>query len=284
MVQIPRWGEGRQFLEDVGTDLMLLPEPIESHVLEIDDNASTGPSDAWRRLTPAIARALGVAVSDAGQPVERVGFCHLLRQLFQAAEVAGVPVVLMLEGAGRLPLEVAQDISEAFRTHMDRHPVGRVVNLVVAAQIGASWPEIPGAARFVVPDYGPSETIVALAEQLGGADPEVLGWVASVVGGVPALVEAMGRVAALPLMGDRAAVRAAVATLGDEMRGAMTILRSDGVLAQRLEFIAGAGEAPWDAVADRVLLDAGIIHRTRFGRTARASVRSPLVEDFSAAI
>jgi len=127
-------------------------------------------------------------------------------------------------------------------------------------------------------DYGQSEAMNALVEQLGPQASHRLQTIVAHIGGVPAVLDALvaaGQSAVNAVVADPTSVWDVLTSLSPEIRQAFQIVRADHVLSERLETIAKEGLVPIDLLSDPPLEMAGLIHRHP-QRNDRVEIRAPV--------
>jgi hypothetical protein len=95
------------------------------------------------------------------------------------------------------------------------------------------------------------------------------------VGGVPTLVDAVGRTAASGqwLTSSKAELLRGLGRLGDEVRTAVEILCADGTISARLEEVAMRGSAVREPVDER-LVTAGLFRESRHKGELKVHLRA----------
>ncbi len=279
MLVAPRWSEPHRFLDELGCDLALGKPDVVTRTLNLAPLAGRTIPQAWAWLLQALQEFCAIRQDGpATSAVSSQGFHRVLRSVLERAST-GPRRCLMFHGTEHAPLDALTDLVETFTdAAARRNSTSTGLNLLLSGSL-----PIPSCTgRFVqlqLPDFGLGEATEALAEQAGAVPPTLLAHLVKVVGGVPALIEAVGRLDLAhqgEIVADRAALWKLLGALGDEVRGAAHILASDLQLAQRMETIARRGPVVADLEQDAALLRSGLV--TLFDRR-RIRLRAPVFAD-----
>jgi hypothetical protein len=275
----PRWSCAREFLDDVGVDLAVGKPTVVCRTLSMAPMAGRTVHDSRQWLSRAIIEFCELYVpGPVWQAVDRTGFRYVMRDLLRRART-GPRRALLVHGLEHLHVEALQDFVEVFGEHVAEFGGERRLNVVLGGSVDMASFEFPGAARVTLRDYSREEAAHALVEVTGPIDRALVDAAIDLVGGVPGLLSALGD-AALGghwLSTKRADVLRALGGVGDEIRGAIDIVRSDVQLAERLDEILRRSPAPLDAERDDPMLRAGILQTLDGGRVG---VRAPLFAEW----
>lgn len=273
----PRWSQPARFLDDLALDLQVGSPRVRARVLSLQPLQARSVVETWQWLVRAIAEFAPRAAlnSRASQCVDRHGFRSVLDQMLTRT-IVGPRQVLLIHSLEHLHLEVRQDLWEAFSGHVEAAGAHRTFNLLLAGALEPQAFDIENTNRMVLPDFSHAEAIEAIVEHVGPVDSARLESVWNLFGGVPALIEQIGRASeSSELSGDRDALWRALGPLADEVRGAVAIVSAVDGLGERLEEILKAGETPEISSSDRMLLRAGLL--TERGQEARSvRLRAPV--------
>ncbi len=260
----PRWSAAPAFLDDLAVDLAMGDPAVRARPLHLLPLAGLTTHQAWGWLAAAVAEFCQISLEEgpAWRAVSRRGFRTVLSELFEKAE-GGRRRCLMLHGLEHVNVEAIQDLFAVFAEHIAMFGPDRRFNLLFAGSIDAPHFDMEGAVRVELEDLGPEEAIEALVERVGVLEKHRLASVVGMVGGVPALVDAVG--AGGPetitrLLTDRDAMAHALGPLAEEVRTTIDIVRAEPALAARLERLARRGSAPAEP-EDDALRRAGLIGR-----------------------
>lgn len=273
----PRWSGGPRFLEDLSQDLTVGVPSLSGCVHSLAGLAGLPSTSQWAALTDLLVEALPLNTSRIGpirQPVGRIGFVNALRAIFEG--VSERQCVILLHGAEHLEIETWIDLADAYSQH--RRDMGQTAgpNLLLAGMVHGRELAVPGLRKLRLPDYGMRETMEVLVEFCGMAERSSLRLAARLTGGLPRLVHAVGEHGARRgrLEDTEEGLRAILAPVLEEVRGAVGILNSDERLGPRLEELAPCLQPlPWNPQTDPQLEVAGLIRRAGKG----AQLRSPLL-------
>jgi hypothetical protein len=211
---------------------------------------------------------------------ERRGFRAVAVDLLEAAEArSGPPVALLAHGVENMPVEVAEDLLDAWQAYAAGHSAGRRCVLLLGGSTNA--PALQGFDGRVVElaDFGPGEASEVLGRMVGPRLAERVQPAAAFTGGVPALVEAVGRSARRErsLGSDEVELMGSVGKLGDEIRGVVDILASDHRLAARLDLLLPGRPVLAEPELDQRLLFAGLARRVPSAGGERICLRAPAI-------
>lgn len=281
----PRWSHAQRFLDDVAVDLGMGTPAIQARTLSLQPLAGKTLHQSWAWIVAAFTGFLEVELEGpAWQAVSRAGFRTVMSELFDAAQ-RGPHRCLMIHAVENLSLEALDDLVKVFAEYDMRTP-DRRFNLLLAGVVDSPYLDVPSVARVVLPDFTVFEAVDALVEHLGPMDRARLESAVGVVGGIPALLEAIAagtpeRVAEVARSRD--VMRNVVGPLADEVRGAMDVVNSSQPLNARLEHLARAGAQPSEQELDARLWLAGLVRFFRRDGVERTAIRAPWFADLALA-
>lgn len=280
----PRWSQVRRFLDDLTTDLQLGEPDVACRTLSLAGLEGRTPHQAWSFLVLAVTEFCGLAIEGpAWQMVSRHGFRHTMKDLYARAD-HGPRRCLMIHGLESMHVEALRDLIEVFEDHALHREGEARFNLLLAGSIDAPHFEFAGVERLVLPDFGEEEALGALVEHVGVDDVPRLRSFVSLVGGIPAILDAFGTEAAeriSEVVADRNAVWRALGNLALEIRRAFEIVAADEALLGRLEALARDGALPTDPRDER-LLRAGFVRTIgHSARGRRTMLRAPVLADLA---
>lgn len=279
----PRWSRPQQFLEDVASDLALGEPSITARTLNLAPLRGLGTHQAWAWLVAAVAEFCQASLGDspAWQAVSRRGFRTVMKDLFERAE-GSRRRCLLIHGLEHVNVEALRDLVAVFREHLESTGSDRCFNLLFAGSHEAPVDEIGEAVRVELQDFSPKEAVESLVEHLGPQDPSRLASVVGVIGGVPAMLDALGtgeESALSALLVDREQLWRALGPVADELRSALDIVNADSDLSSRLEHLARQGPQPAEPERDERLLRAGLVRQRARMDGAHTEVRAPWFSD-----
>jgi hypothetical protein len=275
----PRWSAAPQFLDDLAVDLSMGDPAVRARPLHVLPLMGLTTHQAWAWLAGAVAEFCQIPLAEgpAWQAVSRRGFRTVLAELFDKAE-GGRHRCLMLHGLEHVNVEALQDLLEVFAAHVEKTGATRRFNLLFAGSVDAPSLELPGAVRVELGDFSDPEAIEVLVENLGPMERHRLTSVIAMVGGVPAILEALGERTPADLtriLTDRDEMWRALGPMAEEVRHAIDIVSADEALADRLEKLARRGHLASAPEEDDRLQRAGLVHCA--GSTTR--LRTPWFAD-----
>lgn len=284
MLITPRWSQAHRFLDDVASDLALGTPSIEARVLPLTALQGRPVNQAWSWLTQALTDFANIQVQGpVWQAVSRLGFRHVLGELFRRAE-DGAPRVLLMYGVEHVQFDALRDLLASLEDHFASTGRDRRFNVLLATSVDAAHVDLFGAERIGLPDFEGVEAVEALAEHVGAVEPSRLRAVAGLLGGVPALIDALGARGPNTVQqasASRDALWHQLGQVGSEIRAALDIVHGDDLLARRLDQLAREGTLPEDPERDFQLLRAGLV-RTIAGNGSRyTAIRAPLITELA---
>ncbi len=232
--------------------------------------------DSRQYLTRAIIEFCDLYVSGpVWMAVDRNGFRNVLRDLLRRART-GPQRALLMHGLENLHRDAVEDFVQVFGEHVEEFTEDRRLNILLAGTAASTAQMvIPGSQTVHLADFSQEEAVEALVEHLGPTDKIVLNAATNWVGGVPTLVDAVGRTAASGqwFTTSKSELLRGLGRLGDEVRMAVEILCADEAISARLEEVAMRGSAIREPVDDR-LLAAGLFSETRHKGEMKVHLRA----------
>lgn len=281
----PRWSQARRFLDDLATDLAVGEPAVACRTLDCAPLRDRTRHQAQAWFVEALTEFCGLTLDGPSwQAVARLGFRTVVRSLLTRADATDTRRCLMLHGAEHIPSEALDDLISAFDEHVRAAGTSRRFNLLVAGRSGL--PAFEGQRHDELPDFAEAEAMEVLVEHLGPLEPHRLRSVVALVGGVPAILDALG---AEPdhrltdIVQDRDAVWRAIGRLANEIRSAFTHVASDGGLIRRFERIAREGPVPEEPERDDRLRRAGFVEVDRAVGGRVSQLRAPVFADLALA-
>jgi hypothetical protein len=240
------------------------------------------PVACWQFLLRVLSQLSAAPGRHLALPTvaERRGFRLVVEELLERAEERSrSDVALLAHGAEHLPVEVAEDLLEAWEAYGARHPTHRRCVLLLGGTVNAPALRDFEGRLVELADFGPQETAEVLGRMVGPRLSTQVATVASFTGGMPARVEAVGRSARHDrcLAHDELALLGTVGALGDEIRGAVDIIASDHRLAARLDLLLPGEPLPAEPDLDQGLLTAGLARRIPHHGGDLVSIRAPAI-------
>ena len=285
MLAAPRWSQAHRFLDDLAVDVGLGEPSILARPLSLLPLSGRTVHQAWAWLVQAFSEFGDIPLDGpAWQAVNSMGFRHVIADHMKRLE-DGKSRCLMMHGLEHAPIDAVTDLIQVFQEHSDRTGRARRFNLILCGSVDASMIEFDSSERLVLPDFGADEALDALVEHLGPDEPALLRRAIDIVGGVPAIVDAIGmesRSVVREIVENRDAVWRLLGKLAGEIRGAVEIVSGDESLAGRLEHLARNGPAEDATEADPTLIRAGLALRDP--RTSQLRVRAPMFSDLALAL
>ena len=281
----PRWSQPQRFLEDIAVDLSVGRPNLVGRTLSMVPTQGRGLHESRSWILRGVQEFCELELSgNVTQAVDHNGFRFMLGELFERAARSTVPRVLLLHGLEQLNVEVRSDLAEIFVQRVMQGPTGCTqLNFLFAGALDVTQFTVDGARHLQLFDYGTEEAVEALMEWVGPTDRQRLWNAIEYIGGVPALVDALGSAAERDgrLANSQEELWRALGSLADELRGAVSIVVSDEVLAERLEQVAHSGVAPEDPRADLSLRRAGLFQRVPWGQSRVVHLRAPVLGELA---
>lgn len=278
----PRWSASARFLEDLALDLAVGEPTVGCRTVDLRPLKDRSVGEAWQFVQHVLTQ-LGQRGWSQRRPqsvVDRRGFRWSLEQLLEEVHhEAPHRVALLAHGAQHLPVEVIEDLATAWEDYTERHPEGRRLTLLLAGSQAARWLKVGAAPQLDLADYGEAEAAAAIVGRAGPMPLRHLEEVARFTGGIPSLVEAVGRAARthgeLPLRPNE--LLQSMGRLADEMRGAVDIVAASDPLADRLFELLDGEPAQARPEVDMALVQAGLVRELRVGGDAQVALRAPAI-------
>jgi hypothetical protein len=286
VVRAPRWSHPAGFLEQLALDLAVGLPGIGCRTVDLRPLKGRKASEAWQFTLHAFSQ-LGRQEWSRQAPtmvVDRGGFrfalCELLEKAHQAAEH---DVALLAHGAEHVPVQIIEDLNEAWLTYRAAHPEGVRCTLLLTLSAGAGDIQVADSSTIDLVDLGASEAVARIGYGRG-ASADQLEDVARFTGGIPGLVDAVGmRVrSGDPLPGDPDVLLQSLGPLVDEIRGALDIVQMDSVMADRLDSLVAGEVLPQESRIDGPLKMAGLIRTVRAHGTPQVALRAPAIASLMA--
>ncbi|MBN2800914.1 MAG: hypothetical protein JXX28_17385 [Deltaproteobacteria bacterium] len=272
----PRWSESQRFLADLIPDLEIGEPQIQARTFSLQPLHGRNAHDTRRWLMQGLMEFFGQHLEGpAVQAVGPAGFRTMVREVLEAAN-HGQARALLMHGVEHMNVEVRQDLAEVFRAFAKATGLGRRVNFVFAGALEAGSFELDMARHLTLVDYAEEEATSALAE-LGVERPEEeLAQAVRLVGGVPTLLDVVGRHAMETgvLVQRMDELWRVLGPVSDELRAAVSILHADDRLAERLEVVAARGQVRPDPELDLPLRRAGVLQERGLGSERSVVLRS----------
>ncbi len=237
---------------------------------------------AWAWLVQAITEFCQIPIDGpAWQAVSSRGFRHVVAENLRRAE-DGTARCLMLHSIENAPIEALADLISVFEAHAETMGTRRNFNILMCGSVDAPNIEFNLTERVLLPDYGPEEAVEALVEYIGPLESTMLEDIVDIVGGVPAILEALGSEGLSVLREvreNKESVWRLLGKLASEIRAAYDIVSMDEHLSLRLDTLAQDGPQRDTTDVDEALLSAGLVERDR--RTAQLRLRAPIFSDLA---
>jgi len=278
----PRWSCPQAFLEDVALELAISEPGVGCRTVNLRPLQGRNRVTAWQFLLRVLAQLAAPRGQEIRLPTvaERKGFRLVAQELIsQAQEEAGSPVALMAHGAEHLPVEAAEDLLLAWEAYSSCYPANRRCVLLLGGTSNAPALRDFDGRPVELADFGPDETSDMLGRMVGPRMSHSMSNAADFTGGVPALVEAIGRQARLQrrIDNDEWALLSSAGHIGDEIRGVVDILVSDHRLASRLDLLLPGQPMPMEPDLDNQLITAGLARRAHERGDELVCLRAPAI-------
>jgi hypothetical protein len=282
VVLAPRWSATSQFLEDLALDLAVGEPAVGCRTVSFRPLKGRSVAEAWQ-FTLQIFGQLGHRgwrPSSLPTVADRRGFRWAMEQLLEEAHRGSRHrVALLAHGAEHLPMEITEDLTAVWGDYVGRHPEGRRCAVLLSGASSARWLSIGDAPRIELTDFGEGEAAAAIVGRAGPLPMRQLELAVRFSGGVPGLVEALGREARssgrLPMR--REELLGCLGPLGVEMRSAVDIVAAHDELSDRLQELLPGEPIPEVEEVDTPLVLAGLVRRVRGGLEPHVTLRAPAI-------
>jgi len=283
----PRWSGVSRFLEELALDLAVGEPAIGCRTVTFRSLRGRTLGEAWQFVLHVFGQLgqRGWRHRSPTMVADRRGFRWSMEQLLEEAhQSAPHRVALMAHGAEHLPVEIIEDLTTSWQEYCERHPEGRRSTLLLAASVDAPWIDIDSAPRIDLSDFGEAEAAAVIVRRAGPMPVRTLERVAHLSGGIPEMVDALGRRARhehhLPV--DSEELIHSMGPLADELRGVVDIVAAHGDLSDRLhELVSGEPLEEVEEV-DHALRMAGLVRRVRGHGGPRVIIRAPAISSIIA--
>jgi len=281
VVRAPRWSHPAAFLEELALDLAVGLPGVGCRTVDLRPLKGRKPNEAWQFTLHAFSQ-IGRQEWSKKAPtmvVDRGGFRYALQALLEEAHrSARHDVALLAHGAEHLPVEIIEDLNDAWLAYRAAHPEGVRCTVLLTISSGAGDIVIGDSTTIDLVDLGVSESVarIGLVDGLSGAD---VANVARFTGGIPGLVDAVGAQARLKgsLPEDDDSLLYSLGPLVDEIRGAVDIVQMDGAMAERLDMLMDGRAQPLQVDTDTGLRMAGLIRPVRAHGQPHVTLRAPAI-------
>jgi len=275
----PRWSRPDRFLDELSVDLQVGRPRVTARVVPLGVVHGRAVHETWDFLLRCVVEACHLDLQGpASQPMDKGGFRRILNELL-ARTVGGPRRALLLHGTEHLDLDTLRELMGVLKDHQEAYGREARFNMLFAGSATLPRVGMEHVERVVLPDLTVDEAVAALWEYVDQGDQNDIELASALVGGVPALLHAVGLNAEVD--GDfpttQEAVWRAIGPLADELRAAVDIVAADEGLAERLEDVARSGTMPLDAKVDGSLVRAGLLRGVPRTRRPRVTVRAPLI-------
>lgn len=279
VLRAPRWSAVGPFLEELALDLAVGEPGIGCRTVSLRTLHGRGLGEGWQFVLHIFGQLgrRGWSPSVPASVADRRGFRWALGRLLDEAHAAAPwRLALLAHGAEHLPFEIVEDIGLAWDEYRARHPEGPRVTVLLAAPPGARGVTLPGAAEVDLSDYAEAEAAAALVGRSGPLPVRLIEAAARFSGGVPDLIDTLGRQARAGGLGaDPHALLGALGPMADEMRGAVDIVSAHDDLSDRLYGLLSGEPGRLVPAVDQPLLDAGLLRPVRAAGGPQVALRTP---------
>ncbi|MFK7928480.1 MAG: hypothetical protein AB8H79_09835 [Myxococcota bacterium] len=279
----PRWSRPDRFLDELSVDLQVGRPRVAAHVVPLGVVHGRQVHEIWAFLLRSIVEACHLELTGpASQPMHAAGFRKVLEELLERT-VGGPRRALLLHGVEHLDLDTLTELAKVLTRHHEEYQEKARFNLLFAGSATLPKSGLEAFDRTVLPDLGVDESIQVLHEYVDRGDPAEIELSAALVGGVPALLHAVGMAAEREgqFPTSQEALWRAIGPLAEELRAAVDIVAADGSLAERLEDVARDGTLPLEPKRDASLVRAGLLRGVPRARRPRVTVRAPLISQLA---
>ncbi|MED5371530.1 MAG: hypothetical protein VX899_10980 [Myxococcota bacterium] len=278
VLMTPRWSNPQTFLEEIALDLAVGEPAVGCRTVSFRPLKGRRPPEAWSFILQVLGQLRNRRnVSHPPIVADGRGFRSVaLELLLRAQDETDHNLALLAHGAEYLPIDVIEDLGEVWATYVQRIPRDRRATMLLAGSVNA---ELDQGNPVTLADYGEAEAAAAIFGRTGPTARAHLETAARFSGGIPAVVDALGRGAreqgAMPR--SRAGLVRALGPLGEEMRMAVDIVKADTELAERLQALLRGEPLVEVPQVDKPLMMAGLLRRVRLPGEDRVMLRAPAI-------
>jgi len=274
----PRWSAPQAFLEDIALDLAVEEPGVACRTVGLRALRGRSTPEAWNYLLRVLADLDGDA---AGRPVPivctRAGFQTASAWLLERAHHASPrPVALLAWDAHHLPVDVLDDLLEAWASYQARVGEERRCGLLLGGAVNAPALRTGLSHHLDLGDYAEAEAAASMVLQMGPLPLPLLRAAAQFSGGVPAIVHALGNgvVEHAVLPEDTESMFRCLGPMASEIRTAVSMALARPESADRFLALA-AGTPLEEEPVDAELVMTGLARRVGTGSVRRVELRSP---------
>ncbi len=265
-LRTPRWSAPQPFLERLALDLAVGEPRLLCRTVSFRPMMGRSPAEA-RNFVLRLLTELWDGGEARPLPIvmDRRGFTRAASDLFEAAHRDSAQAVALLgHGAEHLPVEVLEDLGQAWRLYTGWAGDNRRCTMLISGTV-----DVPtlgaGTVALELTDLSDAEVAECLIQHYGSIPSGMLEPVVKICGGVPGVLDAMlaGVTQARNLPTNPGDALRRVGGVGEELRGAVQGVMASPDIADRLHQLADGLPHSEDAELDRDLLMVGLARRAR---------------------
>jgi hypothetical protein len=285
VVMTPRWSNPQTFLEEIALDLAVGEPAVGCRSVSFRPLMGRRAPEAWSFILSVLSQ-LRSRQNQGNSPIIVAGGrgfrSAALDILLHAQDETDHNLALLGHGAEYLPIDVIEDLGEVWANYVQRIPRGRRTTMLLAGSVNARM-DLESGHRVQLADYGEAEAAAAIIGRVGPSSRVHLETAARFSGGIPAVVEALGRGAQAQgtMPRSRAGLVRTLGPLGQEMRMAVDIVKADSDLAERLHQLLRGEPLVEVPQVDKPLMLAGLLRRVRLPGQDRVMLRAPAIGQVS---
>jgi hypothetical protein len=269
VVQVPRWGAGARFLDEVRWQLARAEPAWIGPTIRCSAMEGCKPEATWHHLL----RRLQGRTKSLRHRVEvpnRVAFRNAALVVLESLRrVADTRCVVFFQDADLLSLEVLADLRVAWREMALRHPQGVDCAYVLSGSESSGWFGPMGPERgFQLGDYAEIELPVRRGR--GGAAPEA--HLIRLLGGIPELLQIVDPTCTA----QDAAVWNHLGSTGAEIQQALDMVSAHPALLDRLNALRGGVPLQARQEVDQALIRLGLVRRLARPEGTMVTLRAAL--------
>ncbi|MCP4920584.1 MAG: hypothetical protein GY913_27105 [Proteobacteria bacterium] len=285
ILMTPRWSAPQGFLEELALDLAIGEPAVGCRTVSFRPLKGRNAPEAWHFILQILSQLASDQWNERVVPMVagRIGFRTVALDLLMDAQERfaerGAAVALLGHGAEYLPLEALEDLSRIWSEFVGWYPHDRKATMLLAASMDVPAMTLDNAARVPLADFGEAEAAAALISRSGASPRQTLESAARFSGGIPAVVDAVGKGAreqgGVPRTRD--GLIRSMGPLAVEIRQAVDIVRADTWLSGRLDELLSGEPLKEEPELDTQLMTAGLLRKVRLPGEDRVMLRAPAI-------
>ncbi len=282
VVHTPPWSAAGPFLDTLSLELAVGEPGVSCRTVDFAPLRGRSLPEAWQ-YTLHLFGQMGQRRWGYRLPAlvaNRRGFRSALRQIFaETHRGATHRVALMGHNAHLLPAEVLEDLTATWDDYCAQQTGDRRCTFLLAGTARAGWLHTLEVPVAELADYDLRESASAIMGQVGPVPMRHVERVAAFTGGIPGLVDEVGRASRRErcLPRQRGELIAALGPLATQVRSQIERVCTVSALSDRFDWLLDGETVPERADVDVPLIRAGLVRRIRAHGPPQVRLRAPAI-------